>query len=312
MEDEEDENNVWVERDPPLQVYCDYEAVTDADGNQTPILLFLETDECDDTEFFYGTDCTEAMFDYLESLAVDQDGDDRRVIVIFHNLKGYDGMFILQHCYATHREVTDQITVGTKILSLTSDRLTFKDSLCFLPFPLSSFPATFGIEELCKGFFPHKFNTVENQDYEGPMPRPETYDPDGMSEKKKSEFERWYQTKVNENYHFVMRKELESYCESDVKLLKSGCSKFRQEFKQHADFDPMEKCVTIASACNRFWRKKMVPPKTIATEPPSGWNGHTPNQSLKAKMWLKWKDHHLKVNNGVKLVSIPMEIESKA
>ena len=142
---------VWVDRDPPLQVYCDYEAITDAEGNQTPILLCLEDDENETCYSFYGPDCTADMFDQLEDLAVDQDNDERDVIVIFHNLKGYDGMFILQHCYATHREVTDQITVGTKILSLRSDRLTFKDSLCFLPFPLANFPATFGIHELCKG-----------------------------------------------------------------------------------------------------------------------------------------------------------------
>ena len=186
------DTQVIVDREPPLQVYCDYEAITDAEGNQTPILLCLEDDEAHITAFFYGPDCTADMFQHLESLAVDVDGDDRNVIVIFHNLKGYDGMFILQHCYATHREVKDQITVGTKLLSMKSDRLTFKDSLCFLPFPLANFPATFGIPEFCKGFFPHKFNTLENQAYEGPMPPRDTYDPDGMSAKKKAEFERWY------------------------------------------------------------------------------------------------------------------------
>jgi len=31
-------------------------------------------------------------------------------------------------------------------------------------------------------------------------------------------------------------------------LLKAGCQKLRQEFRQKADFDPLEKCVTIASA----------------------------------------------------------------
>ena len=154
------DTRVFVEREPPLQVYCYHEAITDAEGNQTPILFCAETNEDDDTVSFYGTHCTSDFFDWLEQLAVDQDGDDRNVIVLFHNRKGYDGMFVLQHCYATHREVTDQITVGTKILSLTSDRLTFKDSLCFLPFPLANFPATFGIHELCKGFFSHKFNTL--------------------------------------------------------------------------------------------------------------------------------------------------------
>ena len=204
------DTRVLVDRDPPLQVYCDYEAITDAEGNQTPILLCLEDDEEDQFCSFYGPTCTADMFDHLESIAVDVDGDDRDVIVIFHNLKGYDGMFILQHCYATHREVTDQITVGTKILSLRSDRLTFRDSLCFLPFPLANFAATFGINELCKGFFPHKFNTLENQEHEGPMPPRDMYDSDGMSAKNKAEFERWYQEKVNDNYHFVLRQEMEA------------------------------------------------------------------------------------------------------
>ena len=249
-EPDDPDTRVFVEREPPLQVYCDYEAIADAEGNQTPILLCAETDEDDEMMTFYGQDCTPRFLDWLEELAVDQDGDDRPIIAIFHNLKGYDGMFILQHCYATHREVEDQITVGTKILSLRSNRLTFKDSLCFLPFLLANFPSTFGIEELCKGFFPHKFNTLENQDYDGPMPDVSYYDPDGMSAKKKTEFEQWHAEKVAATYRFVMRQEMEAYCESDVKLLKAGCRKFREEFKQKADFDPMEKCVTIPSACD--------------------------------------------------------------
>jgi len=103
-----------------------------------------------------------------------------------------------------------------------------------------------------------------------------------MSAKKKAEFEQWYQEKVQANYRFVMRQEMEAYYESDVKLLKAGCQKFRREFQQKADFDPLEKCVTIASACNRFWRKKMVPSKTIASQPPRGWHVSQSNQSVKA------------------------------
>lgn len=71
---------------------------------------------------------------WLESLAVDQDRDNRSMIAVFHNLKRYDKMFLLQHCYTKHCEVTGQVTVRTKVLSLKSDRLTLKDSLCFLPF----------------------------------------------------------------------------------------------------------------------------------------------------------------------------------
>ena len=282
-----------MERDPPLQVYCGYKALTETEGNKTVILLCAETDKDDGTKTFYIPDCTSPFFDWLEELALDQDRDDRNVIAIFHDLKGRDGMFLLQHCYAHHREVMDQITVGTKIRSFQSDRLTSKDSLCFLPFSFASFPITFSIEELCKGFFRHKFNTVETQDYEGPMPPRDTYDPDGMSTKKKAEFKQWYDKKVAAEYHFVMQSEMEAYCVSDIKLLKAGCQKFRQEFKQHAEFHPLEKCVTITSACNRFWRKKLVPINTIASRPPRGLHGARSNQSLKALKWLACQEHLL-------------------
>ena len=49
---EDADTRVWVERDPPLQVYCDYEATVDEEGVQTPILLRAESDEEDHTEFF--------------------------------------------------------------------------------------------------------------------------------------------------------------------------------------------------------------------------------------------------------------------
>ena len=56
------------------------------------------------------------------------------------------------------------------------------------------------------------------------MPDASYYDPDGMSNKKKAEFERWYAEKVAVNYHFVMQREMEAYCESDVKTTQSWLS----------------------------------------------------------------------------------------
>ena len=64
--------------------------------------------------------------------------------------------------------------------------------------------------------------------------------------------------------------------------------------KRIAEFDPIEKCVTIASACNRFWRKKLLPPNSIATEPMQGWQGARSNQSVKAFKWLAWREHLLR------------------
>ena len=162
---------------------------------------------------------------------------------------------------------------------LVSGNLKFVDSLCCLPFNLSSFPVTFGLTEIRKVFFSHLFNTLENQDYESPMPPAEMYDPEGMSAKKKEEIEQWYIEKVYINYACNLPREMKAYCESDVKLLKAGCLKFQAVFEGH---------VTITSACNRFWRKKILPKNTIAVEPPRGCGART-NQSVKAFKRLAWQ-----------------------
>ena len=97
MEEENDDGYVVIEREPPLLVFADYESVTDRDGVQTPILLGYETNESDECHLLYGPDCTADFFRAMEDLAVDSEGVDRNVIIFFHNLKGYDGMFLLKH-----------------------------------------------------------------------------------------------------------------------------------------------------------------------------------------------------------------------
>ena len=285
---------VEVERQPPLFVFADFESTTSSEGYQEAIMVGYETSESDECCTIYGDDVVARFVSEMEQLAVDEDGDDRNVIVVFHNLKGYDGMLLLRYMYAEHREVTGMVTIGAKVLSFSSDRLTFKDSLCFLPFSLASFPSTFGLTELCKGFFPHLFNTLANQAYVGPIPDAHYYDPDGMLAKKRDEFMRWHAAKVESGYEFDLQRDMARYCESDVKLLKAGCSKFVKEFREAAQFDPLEKCLTIASACNRYWRKVRLIPKSVAVQPFNGWKGAQTRQSVVARQWLDYKNHRLR------------------
>ena len=142
-------------------------------------------------------------------------------------------------------KVTRLITVGAKVFSFQSDRLTFKHSLCFLFFPLAAFPATFGLTELHKGYFPHLFNTLTNQDYEGPLPDTRFYDPDRMPPKKKTDFLQWHASKVATHYTFNLKEDMEKYCESDVKLLKAGCQAFTAQFEEEAGFNPLTKCLGL-------------------------------------------------------------------
>ena len=93
---------------------------------------------------------------------VPENEHERHIHIFFHNLKGFDGLFIIEQLYKQQREVKDQLTNGSKVLAFVSGTLHFKHSLCFLPFPLEKFPATFHLRELKKGFFPHSFFTRTN------------------------------------------------------------------------------------------------------------------------------------------------------
>ena len=159
--------------------------------------------------------------------------------------------------------------------------------------PLASFSSTFNLTELKKGFFPHLFNTPDNQQYVGRIPDLEFYDPDGMMAKKKEELTRWHADKARRNVSFHFHQEMIDYFKSDVALLKGGCEAFQQEFERQARLNPMAKCITIASACNLYWRKHHLTPNTIAVEPLGGWRGANVNQSLKALEWLYYREHQI-------------------
>jgi hypothetical protein len=81
---------------------------------------------------------------------------------------------------------------GTKILCLEVCGVKFIDLYNFLPFTLAKMRAAFGLSELKKGYFPHFFNTAENQNYVGPYPDPHYYNPDDMSVANRKDFYAWY------------------------------------------------------------------------------------------------------------------------
>ena len=280
---------------PPLFIYADIEAMQNAEGVFVPNLLCYSSSEEEEIHVLDGDQCVLNFLHELDELVVVPDGEQqqREVIVVFHNLKGFDGMFIIHELYNQQRQVTNQLTLGAKVLSFKSGPLKFIDSLSFLPMPLASFPCTFNLTELKKGFFPHLFNTPSNQNYVGRIPDLEFYDADGMMENRKNELLQWHAEQVRRNVQFNFKEELISYCQSDVQLLKQGCEAFQNEFQSQAGFNPMAECFTIASACNLYWRKHHLTPNTIAVEPLRGWRGAQVNQSLKALQWLYYQENLL-------------------
>ena len=277
---------------PPKLMYADIECLLTADRGFVPNLLCYRGEWQQEITVLRGEECVDWFIAHLDDYAhpPTEDIEEQPLVILFHNLKGFDGIFLLNALYKAGRRVTDQLTIGTKVLSFVSGALIFKDSLCFLPMPLSSFPSTFGLTELKKGFFPHAFNIdkPEHQNYRGPIPALEYYDPDGMSPKMKAELVTWHADQDRRNVVFDFQQELEDYCKSDVDILQNGCEKFCEEFKRKAEFNPFEKCSTIASACNLYWRKRHLH-DNIAVQPPQGWHGARVNQSWVALQWLAYQ-----------------------
>ena len=283
--DEEDEfeeiddadDDETEEEIPCVFVYFDIESMQET-GVHIPNLLICQTSESEEMHCFEGEQC---VSDFLDDLEEECDGN---VVVVAHNMKGYDGYFILNEYYARY-STPNLILQGAKILSMSLRRVKFIDSLNFLQMPLASFASTFKLEEKKKGFFPHFFNTAENQNYVGKIPDESYFDPEGMSEGRRQEFDVWYKKQTGAyNFH----DELVAYCESDVELLKLGCQCFQNEFERAIGFNPMKYHVTMASACNAAYQFKFMPENSIPVEPFNGWTGGLNiNHSTASIEWLE-------------------------
>ena len=184
----------WEECDPlpPLFVYFDIEARQDQDEHVAN-LLCAERDDSDQCEVFEGEACVEEFLDWLREQTKTNDPEEKRqVIAVAHNFQGYDSYFILEQFYKEYI-CPDQIVNGATILSMqVGAYLKFIDSMCFLQMALANFVDAFGLKELKKGFFPHFFNTKDHEDYVGPLPAKDYYDPEGMKPKRRAEFMTWY------------------------------------------------------------------------------------------------------------------------
>ena len=221
--------------------------------------LCIVHDEAGREKLFQGNT---TIKDFCEWLFTQEHQD---CIVVAHNFQGYDGYFIQN--YLNENGVKYEIILrGAKILSLTVPMFNMKfiDSLNFIPMSLAKFPKTFGKTEMCKGYFPHLFNTEENQDYVGPIPCQNDYAPTTMKPEAREAFLAWHKEQTESNYEFNFREEIVKYCRSDVDILRQCCMEFREMLRGITGIDPFEKCLTIASYCHEVYRTNYLKKDTIA------------------------------------------------
>ena len=224
----------------------------------------VDTPRCNcgrERKIFKGEDTVEQFGAYLFT------GRLNGCICIAHNSCGYDVHFMLAFIHRMGIKPNLMVT-GHKILRLEARAVTFIDSLNFFPMALFKLPKAFGLEELTKGFFPHLWNTVENQNYVGAIPDASFYGPDQMSQAKRAEFYEWYNKQ--RDVTFDLQRELEKYCISDVDILQRCCGVFRNLFVENTGLEPFTKTFAIAGACNRVYRTNFLVPDEIAVIPPTG------------------------------------------
>ena len=223
---------------PPKLIYADIECLLTDDRGFVPNLLCYRGEWEEDITVLRDEDCVDWFIAHLDDHAhpPTENVEEQPLIILFHNLKGFDGIFLLNALYKAGRHVTDQLTIGAKVLSFVSGALIFKDSLCFLPMPLASFPTTFKLTELKKGFFPHAFNTPSNQDYRGPIPAVHYYDPDGMSPAKKAELVSWHADKCDGMWSSTSKKSSKSTANQMWIFFKTDVKKFAIRFPLTSDW----------------------------------------------------------------------------
>ena len=290
------------EEPPPLHVFFDIEAMQPQDQHVANLVV-AETEEDPRPVRFQGEHCLRDFLEWLDTLTQE---DTRPVNVFAHNFQGYDEYFVANQ-YHSDNQTVKQIRNGCKLLEVQHDKIRFIDSLSFFQMPLAAFPKTFGLTELKKGYFPHKFNIPDHQEYVGPVPAIDHYKPEVMSPEGRQKFETWHKEQRDNQILFDFQKELVAYCESDVSLLKEGCLTFKRLFEAKTGFNPFDH-MTIASACNRDLRMNRMIPNSLASEPVGGWRNKI-NQSQVALEWLTWCDHQLRQQALSQLTPEDLEAE---
>ena len=238
-------------------LFFDFEA-TQEHGIHCPNLCVVH-DEEKEVALFQGKDTVKNFCEWL--LTPEHKG----CIVVAHNFQGYDGYFIKEFLIdnAIHYEI---IYRGAKSLSMTVPlfNIKFIDSLNFIPMSLAKFPKIFGQDELCKGYFPHRFNKEENQNYVGPIPCQNDYGVNFMKPGEREAFIAWHDEQVANNYRYDFREEIIKYCRSDVDILRKCCLLYREMFRNETGIDPFNKALTIASYCQEVYRTNFLKKDTIA------------------------------------------------
>ncbi len=186
------------------------------------------------THTFFGDDCIERFLLYM----IGFNGGNN--ICLAHNAAGYDTRLVFD--IATKMNLkTDLFPImrGGKFMQLTiNQKLVFRDSLLHLKGSLKNLATEFGGgDTIRKGYFPHLFNSVENYDYEGPIPDKKYFDISFTARTRHDieEFETWHAAQTG---FWNFKEELEAYCINDVEVLAFIVKSYHDNTVAHTGMTP--------------------------------------------------------------------------
>lgn len=273
-------------------VFFDFECTQDGPDREHVVNYVCAIDFNDITYRFYNLNkfCSWAISEKFNNYTF-----------IAHNGRGYDFQFIQNWAVNEGYKIGADfkaVSNGCKLMLMQFRKfqIRFIDSISFMTLPLRVLPATFDIDECKKGYFPHFFNTKQNQNYIGKIPPREYYGVAHFSKKELDKFDVWYDENKNKTFDF--KKEMAEYCYSDVDVLRKTCIKFRQLYLDAVDVDPFQ-YTTIPSTCMAIFKAKFMQPNSIAIVEPYS----IEKNSIKATAWLEYMSalNNIKIqhaNNG--------------
>ena len=91
---------------------------------------------------------------------------------------------------------------------------------------------------------------------------------------------------------FDFKKEMTTYCQMDVCILREACLKFRELFMEIGSVCPFSEGVTLAGACSLIYRKNYLKRDTIGIIPVGGYRKADKHSKMSIE-WFIYEEHKL-------------------
>lgn len=141
--------------------FFDIESIIGENGVHEPNLIVWSLENEEDYHYEMGKNCIDKFMEHI--VKRQENNKDEYLCLLAHNLRSYDGIFIMQWFFR-HKLDPSLVIRDQKILQLKYNplKIIFRDSLNWIAMALNNFVKSFALDIETKKFFPLLLNTEEN------------------------------------------------------------------------------------------------------------------------------------------------------